>query len=736
MKYHGSSKDITSKKKTLTFKFSDYYSIFDYGRMPDKIPGKGKYVAKMGKYFFEKLSNPSTFKNLRQPPQLFQDYLNTPVMQILKQEGAKTHYLKSQSKSMQVKKFLVPQISSDQKTYSYKVYQSQPQNILLPLEVIFRFGASQGSSLLRRSAKELRELELTEPIKPNSFFNKIVIEYTTKLEKKDRKLTKREALEISGLSEVESEQLEQLVRSYAMVLFNEFNQAGFKLWDGKFEFAYGTLDNNLRELILVDAIGPDELRLTRNHISYSKEFLRQCYPDWDRKSLPPSLKTKQIKAASAIYQTLWKSLNQGHFWNQSKHLKHLDFLNQHIVIFGKGGREHALAKHLADSPLIRKITVIPGNPGMVEDKIFTHNPTHPEIFCQHNQVTYAIIGPEDLIAQGLSERLNAVNIPVIAPSRTAAELESSKAFSKNFMLKYNIPTARFEIFKQKQKALDFVTMSGWNEMVVKKSGLAAGKGVIVCDSTQAAIEAVDYLFEQGEELIIEEKLCGREVSYFAICLNQKFIPLGSACDYKRLLDQNEGPNTGGMGCYSPAHWLSDQEIKFIEKNILQPTLQGMIQEEKPFTGILFLGLMMTPEGAKVLEYNTRFGDPETQTILPRIASGLDRVFYFMAIKKKLKAGLLKFKPSTSVHLVKASKGYPGFANTPIEDGKDVINNFKSQKNSYLYFAGVDHNLKSQGGRILGVTCLGESLLQARTQVYQKSREIYFEGEQFRGDIGL
>lgn len=731
--YRGSTKEIRKKNENLIFKFNDDYSIYDFGKMPNSIPNKGKYLAKMATKWFKILQEPASFKDLKSPP-FCHDSLDSNILSKLSIDGAKTHFIDSLSKrEIEVQAFKVAQAERVDGTFDYNFFQTKPENITIPLECIFRFGAPLGSSLLSNDSGLL----------PNTYFEEILVEFSTKLEPKDRKLSTPEAVAISGLSSQEFKQLVSLIKIYASLLWKTYHSKGLDLWDGKFEFAFGKkVSNDEREIILIDSIGPDELRLSYKNLPLSKEFLRQLYKDskwyqaWSQgeRRTPKKLSSKKILAAKEIYKQLSLVFENDHFSLPKKTEQLIREHNQHIVIMGKGGREHALARSLASSPKVKMVTVIPGNPGMREPKIYPQEISSQEWinFCKESFASYVIIGPEDLITAGWADKFRASKIPCLAPSQEASLLESSKAFSKTFMQKYKIPTADFKTFSNQESAIDYIHQADIESFVIKKSGLAAGKGVFICEEKPSAIDSISQIV--NDQIVIEEKLEGPEVSFFALCNGKNFVTMGTACDYKRLLDGDRGPNTGGMGCYSPAHWLSKKDIKEIEKKIITPTLKGMITENREFSGVLFVGLMKTKSGFKVLEYNVRFGDPETQTILPTLKKSIHDAC-LATIKNRLNKLTIKKNKLSSVHLVKASKEYP--FSTPVSSL--IENQFVSSSKSQLFFAGVkkeNNKLLSSGGRILGITCLAEDHKSARIKLYQKVQEVKFEGEQFRKDIGL
>lgn len=745
--YQGSVKNIYREDTTLEFEFTDQYSIFDWGVMPDTISDKGMHLARLATFFFEKLMSKHCYLELKKPQNLdekeFSNITSSKTFKALQKHGAKTHFIKYQRPaSLIVKpvKILEPELNQD--TYNYDQYKQAVTDTLIPLEVVFRFGAPEGSSILKRN----------KDLQPNEMFSKIQIDFYTKLEPQDRYLTELEAKTISGLSDKEFESLILQTKTFAIVLENLFSCIDICLWDGKFEFAYGTkTDGNEREIILIDSIGPDELRLTKNSMVLSKEYLRSLYKksDWyhellEMKSLyPHNFKEKMTKTPKRLGQDeLTTAINIYKDITDALIQKSLS-----IAIFGTGGREHALATHLSQSKNVKHVFVIPGNPGISKDKISTVNISEDEYvsFCIVNKINYTIIGPEVLLEKGISDQLENNNIPCASPSKKASILETSKAFSKTLMKKYDIPTASFDVFKDTLAAIDYVKTHNSTSFVVKLSGLAAGKGVILCHSKEEALNAVNTLCPNNEEIVIEEFLEGRELSFFALCLDDQYKVLGTACDYKRLKDGNQGPNTGGMGCYSPAYWLKEEDQNIIEETILNPTLKAMNSEGLTFKGMLFVGVMMTEQGPKVLEYNVRFGDPETQTLLPRLNTDLNDVLLSIATNNKAKLNECEINASNnfSVHIVKAAKGYPGVGGEMIEKGHVITNNlnnsFPSNKDSYLFYAGVaknDQNFITSGGRILGLTAIAPTLVQARSSAYKLIESVNFKGQQFRTDIGL
>ncbi len=743
--YQGSVKNLYQVNEGILFEFSDKYSIYDWGEMPDKIDKKGSNLAKITANLFEEISKAKNFQNLQKPDFLttlnFEKIINSEVFNSISSLGFSNHFLRKESENeILVRPVDIFAPKKHKEEYNYDVYKDKPTGALIPLEVVFRFGAPQGSSFLKRNPNTAE----------GSFFDDIIIEFYTKLEPKDRLLTYEEAQSISNLNDGEFSELITRSKILSLFLQNKFAQTPLKLWDGKFEFAFGEVDNQgNREIILVDTIGPDELRLTLNDIPFSKEFLRQAYQDttWlnyfqetkskDRHPLP--LDPLYINLAQSIYSYIAQVITKNDFTfpNELKELIN----RSKIIVLGKGGREHALAKHLSQSPFIKEVYVIPGNPGIEGTKFKSINISKEEIvsFCKAKEINYVVIGPEDLLSDGLTDELQKNQIPVASPSKAASLLEASKAFAKDFMEKFNIPTALYKNFKNKDLALNYIEELDSEKIVVKLSGLAAGKGVVLCHSKDEAKRAVNELSPNNEELVIEEFLEGREFSYFALCMGENYKILGTACDYKRLNDNDLGPNTGGMGCYSPTYWLNATDEQLIKESIVERTLMGMKEEGRSFTGTLFIGIMMTSDGPKVLEYNVRFGDPETQTILPRLKSNIHPILEAMAYGdvKKFNNSNISFSPLSSVHIVKAAKGYPGLRGEKIEKDQPISIS-KNKELSELYFAGVkkeNNQFLTNGGRVLGMTTLANTLDNAKKMAYNNIEYCKFLGEQFRGDIG-
>ncbi|NDG85124.1 MAG: phosphoribosylamine--glycine ligase [Proteobacteria bacterium] len=423
-----------------------------------------------------------------------------------------------------------------------------------------------------------------------------------------------------------------------------------------------------------------------------------------------------------------------------------------VLVLGSGGREHALAWRMVRDSGVEKVFVMPGNPGMQEPLIepLLNQLTIEEtlVFCKRNSIDFVMIGPERFLLEGWADSLAGHGVPVVGPSAKAALLEGSKAFAKEFMRSRGIPTARFFKANTREGALHAISsMKDWAGVVVKLSGPALGKGVVVTRSLDEARSVVNRFFDEGAQgiedgMVLEELLSGQEVSLFYACLGTEYRFLGSACDHKRLLDGDHGPNTGGMGAVSPAPALGREFLNRVEAQVLVPTLRGMDEAGTPYNGILFLGLM----GESMLEYNVRFGDPETQALMPILSGHFTRFLKALAMRDSsaFRSAELGSTGDASIHVVKAALGYPGGAGKSIESGVELERNPRALENQgkKWFFAGVktpDFNsegrLVTSGGRVLGLTAWAGTDSDARNAVYRDINDWRFAGEQYRCDIG-
>ena len=419
-----------------------------------------------------------------------------------------------------------------------------------------------------------------------------------------------------------------------------------------------------------------------------------------------------------------------------------------ILIVGSGGREHAIAWSLAKSASKPEIFVAPGNAGTKRIAVNVNLDSADQNgildFVRESRVDLVIVGPEQPLVSGLADILRANGISVVGPSAGAARLEGSKAFSKDFMQRHGIPTASYRTFRagQSDEAISFVRTQG-APIVVKASGLAAGKGAIVCMTLPEAEEAIQNLMvsqllgEAANEVVIEAFLTGEEVSVFVLTDGIDYVTLAPAQDHKRIGEGDTGPNTGGMGAYAPAPIYSEEIDAEVRLKIIEPTLKGMRDEGSPFQGILFVGLMLTPDGPTVVEYNCRLGDPETQVVLPLMQA--DAVDVFKAIASgnvgQLSIGI---HDGSAVCVVLASEGYPG----PYLKGKVIsgLEEGSTDGTVSIYHAGTAENdlgeIVTSGGRVLAVTAVSPTLEEALKLAYDRVEGITFEGAQFRRDIGL
>lgn len=417
-----------------------------------------------------------------------------------------------------------------------------------------------------------------------------------------------------------------------------------------------------------------------------------------------------------------------------------------ILVLGSGGREHAIAWALAKSPLCEGLFVAPGNGGTAEiaTNIKTLNIEDGEAvatFAQQNNVGLVVIGPEAPLVKGVADVLRAANIPVFGPDSEGAQLEGSKTYCKEFLINNNLPTARYQSFTDKEAALAYCNELG-APLVVKADGLAAGKGVVVADTLEAALDAVEACFAgdfglAGFTVVVEEKLTGPECSLLAFVSGGKAFCMAPAQDHKRAYDGDLGPNTGGMGVYSPVPIVTEEEMAEMYR-IMEVSAAATAKApfENDYRGCLYGGFMLTPEGPKVLEFNARFGDPETQVVLPRLESDLVEIM-LAAAEGRPEDVNLTWSDQWAVSVVLASEGYPG----SYEKGKVIlgVKDAESMNKVIVFHAGTalnsDGELITNGGRVLNVVGLGSTFEKARARAYEACEAINFEGKQLRSDIG-
>jgi phosphoribosylamine--glycine ligase len=415
-----------------------------------------------------------------------------------------------------------------------------------------------------------------------------------------------------------------------------------------------------------------------------------------------------------------------------------------VLVIGSGGREHALAWKIAQSPMVEKVWCAPGNGGtgdVAENVAIAANDSAALVkFALEKQVGLVVVGPEDPLVAGIVDQMTAAGIKAFGPSAAAAELEGSKAFSKEIMRKYNIPTAEFRTFTDYQNALNYVNQRTQFPVVIKASGLAAGKGVLICADRSEAVAALDGLMQDkmlgdaGNEIVVEDFLDGEEISLFAITDGENYRLLLPSQDHKKIGEGDNGKNTGGMGAYAPAPVADAETIKAIESQIVIPTLQGMHKEGKPFKGLLYVGVIKTSTGVKTLEYNCRFGDPETEIVLPMLKSDLVPLL-LASIDGRLEETELEMHEGFGIDVVIASGGYPD----AYEKGKVISGLDKMGKEILVFHAGtknVDGKIVTSGGRVLNIVARGNTFAEAKAKVYQAIAQIEFEGMYFRKDIGF
>ncbi len=416
-----------------------------------------------------------------------------------------------------------------------------------------------------------------------------------------------------------------------------------------------------------------------------------------------------------------------------------------ILVVGSGGREHAIVRKLKESSQVEAVYCAPGNGGISRDaECFPVNAMDKEgmlSLAKEKAVDLVFVAPDDPLAAGMVDFLEAAGIPCFGPNAAAAEIEASKVFSKNLMKKYGIPTAGYEVFSDPAQALDYIKVQGKYPAVIKADGLALGKGVVIAQNEEEAKAALHSIMEDkifgdsGTQVVVEEFLTGPEVSVLAFTDGKTLCPMVSSMDHKRAYDGDKGPNTGGMGTISPNPFYSDEVAKECMEKIFQPTVAAMNAEGRPFKGCLYFGLMLTPDGPKVIEYNSRFGDPETQVVLPRLKTDFAEIVKAVA-EERLSQLSIQWSEQASACVVMASGGYPGSYPKGIEmHGLDENGQVDGVT---VYHAGTKYEngkFLTNGGRVLGVTALGDTLDQALDTAYAAVEKISFEGAMYRKDIG-
>lgn len=414
-----------------------------------------------------------------------------------------------------------------------------------------------------------------------------------------------------------------------------------------------------------------------------------------------------------------------------------------VLVIGNGGREHAVIRALKNSSKVDKIYAMKGNAGIAElaelvDVDYCNVKAAGEWVDAHKEVDFTVVTPDDPLALGLVDELESRGHRAFGPRKNAAIIEASKAFSKELMKKYNIPTAKYETFDNYEKAAEYIEACPI-PVVLKADGLALGKGVLICKTREEAREGIKEMMLEskfgsaGSTVVVEEFLEGPEVSCLAFTDGKTIVPMITSCDHKRAKDNDEGLNTGGMGTFSPAPFFGENAAKEVMEKIMLPTVYAMNAENRPFKGVLYFGLMKTKDGYKVIEYNSRFGDPETQVILPMLKTDLMEIFEAI-VDERLADIKIEWADGACVCLVLASGGYP----EKYEKGKEIsFDNL--DEDIVVYHAGTamkEGKLVTSGGRVLGVVAKGKDIEEARQKVYKNAQKIKFEGMYYRNDIGV
>jgi len=413
-----------------------------------------------------------------------------------------------------------------------------------------------------------------------------------------------------------------------------------------------------------------------------------------------------------------------------------------VAVIGSGGREHAIVKKLKESAGVNQLYCLPGNGGIAADAICVDinamDVDGVKMFCFTEQIDYVVVAPDDPLAIGMVDVLEAAGISCFGPSKAAAQIEASKVFSKQLMTKYGIPTAKFADFSSVEAAMAYISTENRYPVVIKADGLALGKGVLICEDEASARQALLDMLEgekfgkSGRQVVVEEFLTGPEVTVLAFCDGKTVVPMISSMDHKRAMDGDLGLNTGGMGVIAPNPFYTKFIAAQCMKEIFLPTMQAMETEGCPFRGCLYFGLMLTPDGPKVIEYNCRFGDPETQAVLPLLEGDLLEIF-MACTKGTLAADMVDFSGKSAACVVIASGGYP----EQYEKGYE-INGLNQVSSATVYMAGAAQKngaLVSSGGRVLGVTAVADTLAAALEQAYIGVKRIHFTNMFYRSDIG-
>jgi phosphoribosylamine--glycine ligase len=416
-------------------------------------------------------------------------------------------------------------------------------------------------------------------------------------------------------------------------------------------------------------------------------------------------------------------------------------MNRRILVVGSGGREHALGWKLRQSPEVEKVFHAPGNGGTADNVSLKATDIDGLIHFADEHNCFTVVGPEEPLAMGLVDRFQAHGLKAFGPSKASAQLETSKVFAKQFMDRHGVPTAEFGVFSNREEALNYVAAKGLPK-VVKADGLAAGKGAIICHTLEEADDALERMLVRsefgsaGDRIVVEDFLKGYEVSFIGICDGETVIPLATSQDHKRIFEGDQGANTGGMGAYSPVPMVSKELHDVIVEQVMKRTVEGMRKEGHPFKGILYAGIMVVGNEPYVLEFNCRFGDPETQPQLLRMKSDLLPYLEASVDGRLASLGPIEWKGGSAVCVVMSSRGYPSV----YEKGRVIrgLDEVVKLSGVTVFHAGTkrrDHDVLTNGGRVLGITALGRDLREAVERAYLGVGRIRFEGAHYRGDIG-
>jgi phosphoribosylamine--glycine ligase len=784
----GSVKNLYTLSDTeLVFEFSDDFSVFDWGKMPDTVPEKGRSLLLLASHLFRDLSHPASwqafFRSTLAAESLGSDFENLParlaaLAPALRREvesvGLRSCFRGTYPKGAEAQGLIVEAFHAippkrieggDTVGFDYSGVPTNAPSTLIPLEVVFRHALTDQSSFFERNPG-------TE-LKPGHRFEVPMIEYFTKLEPIDRFIASEDEVRAVGrITEEKSLEIELRTIFLSLWLRRECELRSLDLIDGKFEWGF---DSEGR-MSLADAIGPDELRLVEGTERLSKEFLREYYRDsrwfaeiqalkksglrglgWQKlvREPVPMLPREALARATSLYRKL-----------------EARFRPETVLLFGAGGREHEIARRLLDSPNLRTLIWAPGqDAGMENLRVAvsrTANASRKQIVrwedgawaadralslisrAREAGVTLVVLSQDDDLASGAADAFRSAGFSVFGPSRDAARIEWSKAFSKELCRGADVRTAKAHVAKSRGEAERILREVEWTaakKWVVKADGLALGKGVVVAETREEALASLEALAKYGNEFIIEERLAGEECSWFAFADGETFSLLDPAKDYKRLRDGQNGPNTGGMGAVSPAPGTTPEMRERIRREVFAPIFGEFRKRGIPYQGLLYAGLMIDETGGgtgapaiAVLEFNARFGDPETQALLPRLLPGAkgDLLLWMGACARGSLADYprdVPFTESTAVYVVAAAEGYPEAPKkgTPVPLDEEVI----AEEN--YRFAGIKRSPPNSwvvsGGRVLGAAGTGATVDSARSEAYRAIEKVLFPGAQIRKDIG-